>query len=395
MQYDVIILGAGLVGLTEALLCAKQGLSVALVDRNPAPHLDPTDDYDLRCFAISPGSQAIFESLGLWQALCQDRVSRFDQIKVWDAEGYGEINFQAEEILEPHFGYIIENRVMLSALWQAIQQQAEITLYLESLPNHFIKQKDHILLVLNDDRSFAAKVLVGADGGNSWLCEHAGFKTKVWDYQQKAIVAVVQTEHPHEQTAWQRFLKTGPLAFLPLSDPFLSSIVWTTTAEQADQQLKLSEKEFCDALSSAFDYQLGKVLSCGKRRAFPLKAQQATQVVAERIALIGDAAHLIHPLAGQGVNLGLQDAEVLSEILGRAKTQSYDIGQYLVLRQYERARKGPVALYLGATDFLQRFFGTPFSPISLLRSMGVNLVNQSRWLKRKIMREAMGISKPL
>lgn len=395
MIYDVIILGAGLVGLTEALLCAKKGLTVALVDRRMPILTWPVDSYDLRCSAISPGSQRIFASIGVWDHIERDRVSAFDQMKVWDAQGHGEIAFHAAEVFEPNLGHIIENRVMIKSLWNAVQEQSLISAFMNVTPMGFSKDNKQICLTLSDQQSLSAKVLVGADGAESWLRQTANFTTSGWDYQQKALVTVVKTERSHEKTAWQRFLKEGPLAFLPLSDPYLSSIVWSTSKERADQLMALSEDDFCEALAIALDYRLGKIISHQQLQLFPLRAQRSVQRVGDRVVLIGDAAQVIHPLAGQGVNLGLQDAEVLSQVLFQAKVQDYDLGHYLVLRRYERARAGSAKMYLRATDFLKRFFALPYYPISIVRSVGVNLVSRIQLLKKEIMYQAMGISKSL
>jgi len=390
-EFDLIILGAGLVGLTAANLCAKQGLSVAVIETK-LPSLEwPEKSYDLRCSAISRNSQTIFEKIGVWENIVDARVSPYQKMVVWDAMGFGEIQFDAAEVAEPNLGHIIENRVMIKALWDKAKQNG-VFVQVPARPLKLQIEKEAAYLELEDKTVLKSKIIVGADGGRSWVRETAQLKTTNRNYHQQALVATVKTEIAHQNTAWQRFLPEGPLAFLPLSEPDTSSIVWSTTEKKMKALMAMSEAQFCQALAHAFDYRLGKVLSTSERLNFPLTMMYAKQCVAERIALIGDAAHVIHPLAGQGVNLGLSDAECLAEVLGKSKNKGYDVGNYLVLRKYERARKGAVLTMIAAMEFFKQTFGSNFSLIAGLRSFGLNMVNNSQYLKKQIVLRAMGVS---
>lgn len=388
MIYDITVLGGGIVGLTIANLCSQAGLSVALVEAKKPNFNWEGSSFDLRCSAINRGSQNIFESIDIWHKIVEMTITPYQRMVVWDAAGFGEIQFDAEEINESNLGHIIENRVMLKALWEKVYQH-NIAIIL-SKPSLVQKESDHILLKLENNAELKSKLIIGADGGNSWLREQGQFTTIKRDYQQKALVANITTELPHQSTAWQRFLATGPLAFLPLSEPHTTSIVWSADLEKNDYLMSLEPNTFCQELAHQFDYRLGKVVSTSERASFPLTMIYAKQSIMERMALIGDAAHVIHPLAGQGVNLGLSDAYCLAEILIHAKNNHYDIGHHLVLRKYERARKGAVRSMIAAMDFFKQSFGSELSFIAGMRSFGLNFVNKNRYLKKRIMLKAMG-----
>jgi len=336
LEFDIIILGGGLVGLTAANLCATAGFSVALVERQKPSLTWDNKDFDIRCSAISKASQNIFQALGVWEAMVKERVSAYQYMHVWDALGFGEISFDAAEVGESDLGHIIENRVMIKALRLQAKQSSAITFFVSTSPVDLQVESKYVLLTLDkDNQRLKAKLIIGADGGHSWLRERIHIPSKQHDYHQSALVATVSTELSHQQTAWQRFLPEGPLAFLPLNADkiHVSSIVWTSTTEKTKALLALPETEFCEALAHAFDYRLGKVLSTSERRTFPLHRLHANCYIHNRVALVGDAIHVIHPLAGQGVNLGLRDAKTLVETLSMASKRASDIGDYLVLRK--------------------------------------------------------------
>lgn len=393
-EYDIVIIGAGLVGLTTALLAARQNFAVAILDKAVPPLTWPTSTIDIRCSAINAASQKIFQSLDVWDALDKLGVSPYQKMHVWDAFGFGEITFDAAELGKSELGHIIENRVMLKALWEKAQNMSNITFMLPAKPISYLLENNHIVLNLDMDtennKNILAKVILGADGAHSWLREEAQIQTRGWSYEQSAIVAVLETEKPHQKTAWQRFLPEGPLAFLPLADPHLCSIVWTASPETNARRLSLNAQAFCEEVTQHFDYCLGKILSAGERRNFPLEMQHAKHYVKERIALLGDALHVIHPLAGLGVNLGLQDAFSLVEILSAAKKKEEDIGQYSVLRRYERARKGSVLSMIALMEGFKRMFADHSSVMIGLRSLGLNATNRFPYLKQRIMQVAMG-----
>lgn len=394
MTNDIIILGGGLVGLTAANLCAQQGFSVALIEQKEPDFSWDTAQYDIRCSTISRASQTIFQKLGVWKIMVEHRISPYQRMRVWDALGFGEISFDATEVAEPNLGHIIENRVMIQALWAAAEKDPNLTLFVPAKPAVLQIEPEHICLTLNDapnEHKLRAKLIIGADGTQSWLRTTAGIQTTHKEYLQDALVATVQTELAHQETAYQGFLKEGPLAFLPLSDPQLSSIVWTATPETIKKMLALPDMEFRAELGHAFGYRLGDVLSVSERRSFSLNRLHAKPYIGERIALMGDAIHVIHPLAGQGLNLGLGDAQCLAEILSASQKKHQDIAHPVVLRKYERARKGQISSTLLAMEGFNRLFGDRNTLTIGLRSLGLNFVDKTSTLKKKIILTAMGL----
>ncbi len=390
-KFDVIILGGGLVGLTAANLYANSGFSVAVIEKQPMPTARDDSAFDIRCSAISRKSQAIFQDLTVWDEISAARISPYSKMVVWDALGFGEITFDAREVSEPNLGHIIENSVMLKALQKKCQQNSEITVLSGLHPVAIEFHPDHVNLQLSDALNLQAKLVVGADGKHSWLRKNLQIETIEQNYQQVALVTTVQTEFPHQETAWQRFLPDGPLAFLPLNEPRACSIVWTTTPEQGKALMAFPTEMFNQELAHHFDYRLGKILTCSQKECFPLSRLQAKEYIKERAVLMGDALHVIHPLAGQGVNLGLYDALELSNILTNAKQKSEDIGCYSILRKFERARKGQVTATLFAMDFFKKLFGSTQSWVAGFRSIGLNGIDKFPWLKQKIIRQAMGL----
>ncbi len=390
-RFDMIIQGGGLVGLTAVNVLASKGFSVALIERQKPTLEWDKSRFDFRCSAISRGSERLFQSVNLWKKMVDDRVSPYQRMRVWDALGYGEIMFDAAEVAEPDLGHIIENHVMLKALWQAAEENSNITLYVNSPPIAVETRDENILLILENNTVIQGNLLIGADGGHSWLRESLKIETHRRDYQQAALVATVTTELPHAATAYQRFLPEGPLAFLPLAKPNTSSIVWTTTPEKAQILLALEDAAFCKTLTQHFDAQLGSVLTVMDRKSFKLEGLQAKRTIDDRVVLIGDAAHVIHPLAGQGVNLGLWDVKKLTEILEEARDKQIDIGHPLILRKYERATKGHVTMMKLAMEFFNILFKTDSTAAIGARSMGLNFMNNAKFLKKRIILEAMGI----
>ncbi len=388
-QYDAIILGAGMVGLVAANLCAQQNFRIALVDRQLPRPWDP-NQRDIRCSAISRGSQNVLRSLGVWDKIAGSRISAYQRMEVWDALSEGEIRFDASDIDEADLGHIIENSLIIHLLWEKLLEAENVDRFLPTTPINFNRQADHIILQLNDEQTLSAKLLMGADGAQSWLRQAADIETRGWEYQQNALIATVETEMKHQAVARQCFLKDGILAFLPLDDPHLSSIVWSTGKEQSNLLLELNEKEFCEELAHAFDYRLGKVTHVGERRSFPLGRQHAEQYIDERIALIGDAAHVIHPLAGQGVNLGIYDADLLIGVLKQFRDRGYDLGHTLILRRYERARKGHNLAMMAGIEFFKRIFSQDASILQGIRGLGMNRLNASKFLKQQLIKQAMG-----
>ena len=389
IEFDVAVVGGGLVGLSLAALLGRAGIQVALLEANEPARDWPEDSIDLRVYAITRASQRLFTEVGAWEAM-QRRAGPFRDMRVWDAGGSGDIHFDSAEVGESCLGHILEGRVIEAALLDSIADLPCVHRYCPALVQGFVDRGDRQCVELQDGTALAARLLVGADGRNSRVRDYAGIHAQVSDYGQQALVAVVATERPHAETAWQRFLPTGPLAFLPLFDG-RCSIVWSATSAEAQRLLQLEDAAFCAALGEAFGFRLGKVLDCGERALFPLLRQSAQHYVRPRIALVGDAAHVIHPLAGQGVNLGLKDARELADTLLAASAQGRDVGAFGVLRRYERARKGDNLLMMRLMDAFKQLFGTPAAPLRLARNAGLNLVDAVPALKNQIMRSAMGL----
>lgn len=389
-RYDVLIIGGGVVGLALAAALGRGPAKVALVDAKP-PETDwPAHSVDLRVYAITRESQRFLTGVGAWEDIESAGVSPFREMRVWDAAGGGTIHFDSAELGEPCLGHIIESRAIIRALSGQIDRLTGVDRYCPALVERLASADGWPRVTLRDGTELEARLLVGADGSASRVRDDAGIHVRAGDYGQKAIVAVVRTEQPHRETAWQRFLPTGPLAFLPLRDG-RCSIVWSASSAEAERLSALETDAFREALAEAFDHRLGRILDCGERVLFPLRRQHAECYVKPRLALVGDAAHVIHPLAGQGVNLGLQDAQALAQVVGEALRAGRDPGLLHTLRRYERARKGDTLVMMTAMDGFKQLFGSSLQPLRLVRNLGLNLVDAAPLLKQRIMRYAMGL----
>jgi len=395
MQCDIAIVGGGMAGLTMAAMLAKQKqMSVMLFDAKPKRSHFHASFQDHRVSAFSLSSQRIFKSLNLWEKMSKERVSPFERIEVWDQSRNGHITFDSTEINERFFGFIIENKLVESVLHDHLETtdvKIKTHVELQTLDDH----DDAMHLTLSDGTFVKARLVIAADGANSLIRELAKIKVTTYDYQQKGLVATVSHEKPHDRIASQYFLATGPLAFLPLQNPHESSIVWTLPNELADEYQHLSQDEFksyletlrdgrikkqCDLLRANGDKELGKIVEVSERFLFPFVYRNARQYVKNRVVLIGDAAHTIHPMAGQGINMGLLDVLKLVEVLSACQ---FDLSQRIhrTLRQYERARMTENSLMLDGVHYLQRLFSTEMKLIKRLTSVGLNMTNGCGWLK--------------
>lgn len=383
---DAVVVGGNVVGATAGLALLRKGLDVVVLEAREPRAFDAGDDYDLRVSAISRASQRIFEALEIWPAIVSRRVSPYDHMCVWDAGGWGEIHFDSREVGEPNLGHIVENYVIQDALVEAIRALNPEALICPASLADLEMMSDTVRLELEDGRSLNARLVVGADGAQSRVRDLAGIDVRRHAYEQTAVVTTVATEQSHESTAWQRFLPTGPLAFLPLADG-RSSIVWSTGEEHARELGALDETSFAEALGEAIDFRLGRITNVGVRATFPLAGSQAQRYIATRLALVGDAAHTIHPLAGQGANLGLMDAAVLVDAAG-----ARDPGRTSALRRYERSRRGENLVMMRAMEGFKRLFGSTLPPVRWARSLGLDLTDRSELIKRQFIRRAMGLS---
>lgn len=387
-QFDVAIIGGGMVGATLAIALADDRLRIALIE--PQAMTITTDGkFDIRVSAITRGSQRIYESLGLWQGMCQRAVSPFREMHVWQNRGKDELHFDSAELSEPYLGHIIENRVMLASMYDRLPQQSNLQLITGHRCRSVEKKTDHWQLTLDDNAVVSAKLLVGADGSRSWLRQQLQIPVRGWDYTHTAVVTYVKTEKSHQETAWQRFLPNGPLAFLPLLQDY-SSIVWSTHPDHAKQLIALPDSQFMLELEQAFESRLGAITELGPRAGYPLRFLMAERYIDDGIALVGDAAHTMHPLAGQGVNLGLLDAASLAEVILEAVAARRDINSHKVLRRYERWRRSENISMLAVVDQFQRLFGTQQPMLQWIRSTGMGLVDKLPPIKHHVLEYAMG-----
>lgn len=386
---DVAVVGGGMVGAAAALALARAGFKTALVEaRAPSPW-QLEHEVDLRVVGLASSSIQLLDTLDVWASIREARSSAYSYMQVWDAESGASISFDAASEGRQQLGYIVENNLVQWMLWQALEAAGVQRLCpLQVLA--FEARGDRIQLELDDGQSLNAGLLVAADGAASPLRQLAGIGTYGRDYGQNAVVAHLQTERPHENTAWQRFLPAGPLALLPLADG-RSSLVWSLPEGEARRVLALDDQAFLGELGIASDFRLGRILATSARAAFPLKLQLAQRYQAERFVLLGDAAHAVHPLAGQGVNLGLRDVTELRDTLVAARVAGRDIGAEHVLRRYARRRRSADTLDALGFDVLARIYAWQSVPLVAARGLGVRLLDRLSPIKRRIADHAAGI----
>jgi 2-octaprenylphenol hydroxylase len=391
-SFDAVIVGGGMVGGTLACALARDGLSVGVVESRPAvaPADEPDEPFDLRVSALTRASEAVLRRLGVWAGVERRRLAPFREMFVWDAYSAGAVGFDSAEVAEPTLGHIVENRVLVQALEERIQGLPGITWLRPERPLA-LRVGDASAVLRLESGLVSCRLVVGADGARSRLRDLAHIGVRSRPYGHRALVATVRPERGHGETAWQCFLPTGPLAFLPLPDGHCS-IVWSAPDWRVEELLALSAQVFAQALGEAFEGRLGRILWVGRRVAFPLVRQHADQYVRERVALVGDAAHTIHPLAGQGVNLGLLDAAALAEVVADAVRGGKDPGSLRSLHRYERWRRGHNLLVQSAMDGFKALFGTEAAPVAALRGAGLRLTDRAGPAKRLIMSQAMGLA---
>ncbi|WJV54373.1 FAD-dependent 2-octaprenylphenol hydroxylase [Prodigiosinella aquatilis] len=391
-SFDVVIAGGGMVGL--ALACGLQGsgLRVAVLEKQPMDEQPSGPDHALRVSAINTASEYLLRQLGVWQSITEQHVSPYNDMFVWDQDSFGHISFSGKEFGFSHLGHIIENNVIQRALWQRASHASDITLMAPVTLKQVVWGDNEAFITLEDGGMLTARLVVGADGAHSWLRQHADIPLTFRDYGHHALVANIRTVNPHQSVARQVFHGDGMLAFLPLSDPYLSSIVWSLPPTRAQMLMALPADEFNKQLAMEFDMRLGLCQIESQRQSFPLTARYARSFAAHRLVLMGDAAHTIHPLAGQGVNLGFMDVAELIAELKRLQSQGKDIGEYLYLRRYERKRKHSAALMLASMQSFRDLFAGNHPAKKLLRDIGLKLADTLPGIKPTLVRQAMGLN---
>jgi len=391
-KVDVVIIGGGMVGLSLACALKDTGLQVVIVERNEAqPRLSL--GRDCRVSAMVAGTAQILSGIGVWPHLA-DKAQAITAMRVWDNQRFGSIRFEAEEIERDELGYLIENSVLTQAMLDVVHDAERIEWHCPAAVDEVRWRMSHVEVTLDDGSELHAPLIVGADGGNSWLRSQAGIQTWSHRFNQRGIVATVKPQFNHRGVAYQRFLPTGPLAMLPMTEG-LCSIVWSADDGEAERLMALDDNAFTEALQLDFGPQLGRMEQVGERAAFPLRSQLAKHMVRPRLALIGDAAHQIHPLAGLGVNLGIRDAMALAQELSDARRFKEDIGSLDVLSRMRRNRMPDILAVMGGMEAFHHLFTSDLLPVALLRDAGMRVVSNAGLFKSMLMRRSTGLSLPL
>ena len=397
-RFRIVVVGGGVTGLMAATLLASgdygERLDVTVLDGAPRPLFSPEDDIDLRVSAISTGTARLFDAVGAWDHVVATRACAYECMRVWDEgdtpEGVSALRFEAAEFAVPQLGFIVENVLLRDALLRQLGE-TPVDLRFGTPLKALQRSGARYQLELETGEILDADLVVGADGARSFIRAEAGIETSELPYRQTAFVTHLEPAEPHRATAWQRFLRDGPLGILPLQDGRVS-VVWSTTPEQAQEALDADEETVGRMLSDASDHVLGALTVAGPRGAFPLVARHAGHYALPNLVLIGDAAHAIHPLAGQGANLGLQDAAELARQVSIAIGEGLHPGDRPVLRRYERARKGANTTMLHFMTGLNRLFATDSRIIGGLRATGMRAFNRSGPLRDRVVRVALGVN---
>ncbi|MEA2119829.1 UbiH/UbiF/VisC/COQ6 family ubiquinone biosynthesis hydroxylase [Halovibrio sp. HP20-50] len=382
-DHDIIIVGGGMVGAALAARLGHAGFSIGLVERD-GPPTAPSGDYDLRISSLNARSLAFIKASGT--ALPEERSCPFRHIDVFNQDGSGHSLFSAEESGMEDFGIFVENLTLQYSLWQRLEQLPSVTCYTHCAPLSTIAATSARLLELDNGKTLSARLIVGADGAQSTLRELAGISVSSYDYHQRAMIINVETELPQQDVSWQCFTPTGPLAMLPLPGQ-RASLVWYDSDGATKGREQLDDEALKTAIETAFPSRLGKLTRIVARASFPIKRQHAQRYIGKRLALIGDAAHVVHPLAGQGLNIGLHDADTLAEII----IQGRDPGDYVNLLRFECQRRAANQAMIAATDSFHHLF-TGAKPLRQLGDLSLQLAERFPFAKRMMMQQANGLN---
>lgn len=398
MKKDIVIVGAGMVGATLALKLAQDNpaLRITLLEAQPfQPSYTPTT-FDPRVVALTSASQKLLDSVGIWPAISAQRLCAYTGMDVWDGAGTGAIHFDCREVSEPALGYIVENSIIVEALLHKLHETSvEFRCPAKVSAINLPVNKEPALVILEDGSTLQTSLIIATDGANSSVRQLANLETREWPYGHTAIICTVQTENSHGYIARQVFTPRGPLAFLPLQtstgDTHFCSIVWSAPTEYAHTLLALKDEDFSNTLAKAFEYKLGNIANITARHHFPLQQRHCKDYFKPGLVVAGDAAHTIHPLAGQGVNLGLQDVAALADEIQRAAQRNIPLPDISILQRYQRRRKGPNLAMMGAMEGFKQLFSQEQLSLHWLRNEGMKRIAQIPFVKRRLIREAMGL----
>ena len=387
-EFDIVIIGGGIVGAASACRLSQQYSRIALVDKGMPTNWQVNDPFGLRVSALNLASIQLFQQINIWQNIQAMRAYPYMSMYVWEQGGGAEIEFNANETSHASLGAIVENQIILTALNKAINDIERITRFNEcALKDCHAISDSAMLIELEDNTKLSTKLLIGADGQKSKVRECSAIDVKQNKYHQFGLVAVVETEKPHQHTAWQCFNDEGPLALLPLSEN-TCSIVWSVQEERCKELMNLAEDDFNQQITCGFENRLGQLKVISERKAFPLLGLQAERYTGQRTVLMGDAAHVVHPLAGLGLNLGIADVDCFTTLLADSNRP---LGSERVLRQYERERKSENLIMQQSLEWIDKLFRDEQQITRSLRSVGVNLTNKTMPLKQLFMHKALGI----
>ena len=388
LKFDLIIHGGGMVGAATALRLADAGFAILLIERYPAAQFNPDAAMALRVSAINLASEQFLASVGVWDAIQQLRVCPYRYLGVWEDPSQ-QVRFDAEEIGRNHLGHIVENTVLQSCLWQRCQKHPKIRCLAEQSITEIRQTESAVFATLDSGANYATRLLVGADGANSVVRQLAGIGSSGWDYAQHALVVAIDTEAEQQDITWQQFYPSGPRAFLPLSGKH-ASLVWYDSPEQVQRLSKLSAELLRQEIKRHFPAQLGE-FQVDRVASFPLTRRHAQRYIQGRVVLLGDAAHTINPLAGQGVNLGFKDAEALCSVIITADQRGAEWHSQPVLRQYTRQRRPDNSLMIAAMDSLYAIFSNQHAGVSQLRKTGLKLAAELKPARIAATRYACGL----